>query len=62
MLKAKKMKNLTNEIKSGNIIVTINGIDIKNLPTIDEKTIVNNQFLLDNNYCKKINSPPISWI
>lgn len=54
--------NLTNEIKSGNIIVTINGIDIKNLPTIDEKTIVNNQFLLDNNYCKKINSPPISWI
>lgn len=51
---------------SGEIIVEIMNnnqkLNIKSLPMISESGVVTNEFLLKNNFCKKIDSSPISWI
>lgn len=57
---------ISDKIKSNEIIVEINtgnGFkNAKNFPNINIPDEVNNEFLLANKFCTKVNSSPISWV
>jgi len=59
-------KYVIDKIKSNEIIVEVDVdgklTNIKSLPLIQKPMNITNEYLLDNNLCKKVSKSPISWI
>jgi hypothetical protein len=53
---------IVNEFINDRIKININGVDVKTLKSFKLPTKIGDDFLLNNNLCRKVENSPVSWI